>query len=817
MKIRKLATDTAIRIYSEIDPKKKDATWANLCIQRLRMDWRRIVNVVESQDNRSHLLGMQSMEKIKKTFKDKKFLDSTNWEAIDVMFNIRNTLTEDLLKSPPKAELKATDPTAMSDRDKDIQMLKSRKVIEGDISKFNKQVGLPPYKVPYDKFKGNVKDFDKMGLNENDSDDVSFYEMNFQRLDYEIAAQQVLNNVMKLNRFDEDSLRKFVIDILADNVVCMQTYVDRITGEIKYKYIYPVTARGIFNDSNDGHNDICKGWEDSMTIMEFLQLAGNSFDWKDDWPKLLWAINFYSNGKFTGFQRNGVAYNTTGNFPLAESAGLTGNEQSNLFDWSLAYTYKVWGGYIEWNTVEATATYVINKNNRNYVQPQSYDYELSHKEAADGYEKESYYQQQWYSSFYLATTLTSQWIFNFGKVYYQQLEGSNDEYSSGTLKYFMVEGQSAIQVAKPFIHFVNLTFYKVLWLTYHAKPEEDQVILEELISISKGMQRLYGQDAKKNHKTVESILTDLIKYQKENNVRLRSYPQIDGKTFPQLPPLDGKRNGLDNVASQMLQLMQWAEAQISNKIGINAMRLGSNPQSRESFKSEQATLESSLNTTGYIYRMIQFLKNRIATSTLLYAQDILKYKESIPYKWLKTLIGNDMFISLNVLNGVAAHRFGIFFNDYNSNADRQRVIQAADTALMQKMITLDGWAMVTQTEDFKLALKILSYLELKAAKKLRQQQVQDMQMQHQNKMEEMQAQMAILDKEGQVAITKANLAKQAIENSAQIGADSRVKVKEITVGSEGDKAAAKTQTNVETAYAKQNAEQQNSFAQPAGA
>src|SRR5450432_1300074 len=131
----------------------------------------------------------------------------------------------------------------------------------------------------------------------------------------------------------------------------------------------------------------------------------------------------------------------------------------------------------------------------------------------------------------------------------------------------------------------------------------------------------------------------------------------------------------------MIEIFTWAETQIANKLGINAMRLGANPQSRESYKSEQATLESSLNTTGDIYRTIQFVKQRVAITTLLYGQDILKFKESIPYKWLLNLLGNEMFMSIDVLDSIAAHRFGIFFGDYNTDVNKNNILQAANTAL----------------------------------------------------------------------------------------------------------------------------------------
>ena len=131
----------------------------------------------------------------------------------------------------------------------------------------------------------------------------------------------------------------------------------------------------------------------------------------------------------------------------------------------------------------------------------------------------------------------------------------------------------------------------------------------------------------------------------------------------------------DPVAIAMQSVVQWAESQVAAKIGMNPMRFGFNPPSRESFKSEQSSVSGSFNSTGYIYRMIQYMKEQIATSTTMYAQTIIQFKDSIPYKWLKTLVGFEAFDGLALLEEFAAHRVGVFVKDEETKYEKQAEVQ----------------------------------------------------------------------------------------------------------------------------------------------
>lgn len=800
-------------VYSEVDPEKKDAAWFSRVVEIHRMYWRPLVDANRAYHNRNLMLSLQEIETIKESFQDEDFKKHVRFLPLPIFENLINSIVEEITKNPPRTEVKATDPSAINMKKDDLLLLKRRSILEGDLSKYQQQVGLPEYKIPYDKFEGNIEEFDRMGLNERDPEDITFYSEHFQRLWYEIAGQSVLDNVMKTNRFDQETLRQLVQDVFALKTVSIQVYVDKITGEIKTKYIDPVKCRGVFGTTNDGKNDIARGWEDTITVMEWLQLVGGEFDWKRDWRQALHAINYSNYGlNYTGFLRGGVTYcmltNGEGDqlgFPIVK------DHQPNLLDWNSAFGYKVSVGYIECRTPEATGTFIRSSKDPDFSMAVPYSYQVNKKKEVKEYFKEVYYQQQWYSSYFIATTKITQWVFGFQKVYYQQLEGANDEYSNGTLCYYQEKGKSAVEIGEVYVQPATFAFYRMLWLIYKAKPEEDQYLMEELIQLAKGFQREFPQQGGAGAKpaSLDSILTQIIQMQRKSHIRIRTFPQINGQTIGQLPP-DVARGtgGLDPIAISMQAVTQWAESQVAIKIGMNQMRFGGNPPSRESNDTEQQILASSYNTTGYMYRMLQFLKEHMATTMLNYAQDIIKFKDSVPYKWLLNLIGNESFGGLAVLDKFVAHRMGIFVDDYNRNLDRNRVIQAADMSLAKGTITQDQWFIITQTADPKRANAILSRLLKEKEKRDRAFQQQMAATQEQYAQAAFERQMQLLQVQGQIDMQKAQIPAQATVQAAQLNADSRVQTKMIQVENEPVKQDAKTQGQKDILVTKENLAQQ---------
>ena len=807
-----------VDVLRDINPNNRTAEWYMKYITILRTQWLPLFNPARVRHNKELILSQQSMQKIVDSFKDKEFKKSTKFEQLGIWNRMLNIMVEELTKAPPKCELNATDPQAVSDKKSDIILLQQKHIVENDLNTNAAKIGDPAQMiVGNDKFKGNVDEFGRWGLDPNDPDDIAFYQQNnFQRLKYEVAGQNLINSIMKVNRFDEDTIRKFVIDILAVLGICMQVLVDQVTGEIKYQYVWPEEAFGIFGDSEDGSNDVCKGVQRSSTITEWLGMVGNDFDWDKDWPQLLSAINYRNGYKYTGFIRNGVPYDCYGNQSLCDKAKIGYEWASNPVEWTQAYLFKVYTGYIEWDVMDATATYLMKKDSGELLPGQiNYNTPLDGKQETKEYAKESFYQHQMYKAYFLATGFSSGYIYNFGKLYFQQLTGVFDEIAKGTLMFYRYEGKSAAEISEPYIDFANLTFYRMKWIVWHSKPQKKQYILEELIQLQKGLQKLYPQQATGVTPNIQTALQQLIQYKEENFVDIRTFPQVEGKVYPQLPSEEGAKGGVDNIAATLQAITGWCESQIAEKIGLNDMRLGQQENERQGYKQGVAETQASLNSTGYVYRMIQYLKQHIATMTCNLAQDIVRYKDTLPYNYLKKLVGEDDLENLKLLGDFAQHRYAIVVNDYNAGMDRNLLIQAAlkslDSGDGRGGISVEQFGILMLTTDYKKLFILWGFYKYKAAKQLRKQQLQDAQQQQQNAMQLEKMKQQTVQLQGQLAITKEQVAADGYKYSADKQYAAKVDVKQIGIGAETQKIQEKTDAEKQIAENKATIELEKSL------
>lgn len=809
--------DYSFQVYNDPNPNNKDKEWATKATTIFRTYWRPLVNQVRAADNRAVLYGLNSICEVADSFEDEAFKKSIGeFLPLPLLQAVVNSIVEEITQHPPTTEVKAQDPLSINLKDSDIALLKSRKIIENDVTYIQQSTGMIPpgtqYKVPYDQFNGNVNEFDDMQLDENDPEDIDVFRSHFHRLWYEIGAQAALNAILKTSQFDEATMRTMVKDAFSCNTIASQSYVDQITGAIEYEYIDPSLMYGIWGTTNDGKNDVCRGWYKQATIMEWLSMVGKEFDFERDWTQLLYAINYISTNTYTGFLRGGITYSALGNTNGIGAIPETTKE--NLFDWTNAYMFKIWVGYIEWPVVEATSSY---KKKGDYTESVGYDYELTKSEKKQGYEKNSYYTNQWYRCYFLATSSITQYVFGFQKLFFQSLPGFNDRYSNGSLHYYQEQGQSPVDISKTFLRVANFAYYRFLWLIYHAKPEQEEYVLDEILTLARAIQR----ETPQNNATgvlpgLDTYIQQAIQQQRKGHIKLRVFPKVDGKTIPQLPPDGRKREGIDPTAVVMQGVIEWAEARIYRMIGFNPMRVGANPPSRESLKSEENTVVASQNATGYFYRMLQYQKERQAITTLNYICDILQYPDTVPYKYLKEMLGDKTFKMLQSLGKNVPHRWAIFIKDSNMALLRQRIDQQIQIALSKGSISQAQAMMVTAIEDPKLATARLAIMERQTQKRQLREQQQLLEQQKQNALSIESANQQTEKIKAQTEIMKAQIQAQATMEAAKIAANSKESVKRIQVDAEPQKQRAKTDGDKELMETENNLKQQQPFTAPAG-
>lgn len=787
--------DNSYEVYKVVDPSKRDAEWMNGCITTLRRRWQPIVNQVQNRINKDILFSTYDMAATEAMFKEKgDFLKTKPIIPLPLLENIKNSLVEEILKNPPKMELKANDATALTDKQYDMILLRHKSQQEAIVNQINKSVGYPPEVIGDSKFKTNINEFYRMGLDPDDPEDIQFYEQNdFPKLKYEIAGQKLIDIILKLNRFDEDTVEEFVIDILANKVICMDIYVDQITGEIKYKYIYPETFYGVFGKKNDGRDDICKGYEESVTVNEFLEKVGNDFDWERDWSWMLWAINYRNGWTYTGFRRNGIEYNVYDYPEMSKQMGLnSGVNQPNICNWNQAYTFEVYLGKIEFKVPNVTAAYLKNHKGE-VVGEVDYNYQLSDIEQTEKYQVESWYQQKVYQSYYLSTSSISQRIYNWGEYTYAELYGANDEYAAGGMWYYRNRGKSAAELAVPYIKLCNDAFYKMLWAVYEAHPDWEVYQVEELTELAKVMFKevsKVSQNSAKNLTQMQTQLTDIIKYFRNNLVKLKTIPRVDGKPVVQMNNLPVvEKRGLDPIAIAMQSVCMWAENQLKQKLGFNDLRWDGNIDNpRKGLGQGEMEQQQSMNNTGYIFRTIQFLKQHVCSSTLIRAQDIVKFKGSIPYKWISNLLGVENFENLKLLNEFASHRYALTFENYNAQMERQMfvqlVVRGLDSSDGRGGLSAMEAGLLLANEDWKSGLKQLTYIKYKKEKLARKQALQDAQIAQQNIMQQKEADMQYKNMEIQGLLQGKKIDADAIKYSADQSKSGKVETK--IIGNQND-------------------------------
>jgi hypothetical protein len=710
----------------ESNPNLQDVTWANRVVSRKRQDWRQVVTTEYYRTNKAKLLSFQSLQRtVGIYFTDSQFLKNTKFKPLPIMEKLRNIIIDTARETGIKPFIKSIDPTAKKHKDQDLYRLQTKQKQQAFVNKQREKVGDGvPYQMEDKEFNGNVPEFDKMGLDASDESEVKFFFDTYYKLNYEGYAQSAVMSVLADNKAEED-IPRYVNDILAVKVETKQTYVSSLTGQIIVKYLQPNQVFAIFGNNRDASDAPVKGWERQIPVQELLNILGNKFNFERDWMQLIFAINYGSQTQFDGFIKGNVNYNINDVLNTSvnvDTPPVPGKERTwNLLNYddmfTDTYNYKVFFGYIEWNQ------YCIHAEKRNKITGRRFTVDNSFVPSVKSqYEKEEWGYFKTLQSNYIATGATSQKLYNYGDVYMMQTKGNADEFACGTISITREEGLSAMDVADIYIDLANYAYYKMLWAIHRSKPDVWSWAYESIREVAMKMTQTVSQGANTPQKAgaFEDAINKLIKDFDSKLFMMHTYPIVDGKVVGGGGLPHTKIPGaLDAIAIQLREIvLDWAEQQIGDKLGLAGLAAANVPNPRDPVKLNELYLRQSRAATGYIPRMIDAAFKHTANVTLQYIQDILNFKDTIAYKYLLNLIGDEAIEALaSIGKEYVPHRFAIYATSYGLNSEKQIMLQEAAIAFENKLITFPEYQLIKAVEEPRVAAKISAFFQEKAERR----------------------------------------------------------------------------------------------------
>lgn len=710
----------------ESDPKLQDVHWANRVITRKRMDWRPVVTTELYRTNKAKLLSLQSLkETVEIYFKDSEFKRNTKFRPLPIMEKIRNIIIDQAREAGIKPFIKSIDPTAKKHKDQDLYRLQTKQKQQQFVNKQREKIGDGvPYQMEDKEYNGNIPEFDKMGLDSTDESEVKFFFDTYYKLNYEGYAQTAVMAILEDNKVEED-IPRYVNDIMAVKVETKQTYVSALTGQTIIKYLQPNQVFAIFGNNRDASDAPVKGWERQIPVQELINILGNKFNFERDWMQLIFAINYGSQTQFDGFIKGNVQYNvnevlnTSTNIDKPPVPGEERNWNFLNYDdmFTDTYNYKVFFGYIEWNQ------YCLHVEKRNKVSGQRFTVDTTFVPTTRSqYEKEEWGYFKTLQSNYIATGATSQKVYNYGDVYMMQTRGNADEFACGTITITREEGLSAMAIADIYIDLANYAYYKMLWAIHRSKPDVWSWAYESIREVAMKMTQNVSQGTNTPQRpgAFGDAINKLIADFDSKLFMMHTYPIVDGKVVGGGGLPHTKIPGaLDAIAIQLREIvLDWAEQQIGDKLGLSGLAAANAPNPRDPVKLNELYLRQSRAATGYIPRMIDNAFKHTANLTLQLIQDILNFKDTLAYKYLRNLVGDEAIEALESIgNTDVPHRFGIYATSYGLNSEKQSMLQEAALAFQNKLLSFAEYQLIKAVEEPRVAAKISAFFQEKAERR----------------------------------------------------------------------------------------------------
>lgn len=771
--------------FLEFDVRKKDYNWVNKVITEFRNStYKRVLDRNKCAENRAIIDSSDSIDFVKNMFKDPSKMQALGFKFVNiaVMERFKNIIIAEGLQQEIKAYVDAQDPSLIRLKKEDKNLLINKRIVEQAANSLKESIGLPKTKITNEDFNGNYSDFESFAFDpENPMDINTFYDI-FYQLDIEVDFQKIIDHTFFVNNII-DLVPEFREDIMATKMIAYQSFVNKATGQMSIRRIQPekiFRIKGKENPKSQEH-DIAVGYYDIITVSEFLKRIGDVFDLMSNITAIANGITAYNSGVLI----SGVI--------MPDGTKVSTGNQGEEISYSAFLDYRLNVGTIEFKTIDSTYFKVVkNKIGLSRTIPLGKDDDVD-KLKNKGYEiiKKSY-ERTYYANF-VDTGANGQLVINYGRVYLQETEGTEDEYSGFTIKYIMFGGKTFAEIAKPWLDIANEAFHKFKYLLRKAKEDGTDYNLDSLAQVSEKMLGLKGTpvDIKEAFMLFEDSINSVYALPKN----------AEGLPIPMQGDMNRTiKRDFDSKFKSFTEIITWAVEQIKAQTGINDLRSGESPTTNDVYKLEKAALESANNVTYYMNYMFDSMFKKLGTSLINQTMDVIRYDQSLACKYIEQVIGEEGLKRLKKLPKIAPHRMEIFVASFANYKDRSMVFQDTMIALQNKLISYTDKVLIDSVNDFRKARKLLINRE-QAAKVEAEKQIQAARS-HEVQIEQMKAANRIneINAKGGWEVKKMQVQAQGFKEAAQANQEGGVTKQQLKAAQDMDKLNLEHQLEQQNAF-----------------
>lgn len=680
----------------DFDEQDKNEAWATEMTRLVMRDAKEVISQTDYNVRENVLTGEFPDDALNKVFASasmQRYKAKLSQSTIYFFERIRNSLIDDRHKSGLTITVNSLDPEKQDKKQFDKELLKNRKGIEGLLNGFTASNGMPPQQLGAEDYNGNVEEFDKSGGDEFDPTDIdNFFDAVWGLLS-ELRLQNPLNAVLRLNQINRN-YDKYIMDILICMHTFSQVYVDEMDGGIKIDHLYPWEVKVLHGTGSNDFKDAQGFYIPRQTnIRGFMKKFGSSFDFAKDWQLLL----------------NAGSIETQSCTGLSEKGRLVYGQYGNLLEVDRFMEKPIAYDYTEFKTISRTERQTILTKEGN-ITPRRID--RDNPAVHGGVTDKKFFEDTYYAySFSSGSSGTQQpRLIKWGKLYMQQIEGINDEYSGFSIKGNTLTGVPVALVLKPLHQIIQISFKMMEMLINDIKPDGLILNYSSIIKVAE-----YLKTAKDIPNDKRDGIEMFLQMVEESPNMLADTPMTeDGQpTGGGNMGVQVKKNGINSAVNDLMKILEWCEKKAAVYLGTEGIEFA---EARDGFKLSVENKKRSRAATGYIDFILLSHLEDISIGILNQVQDIAKFKDLPAYKYLVAIAGEKVMEFIGKMKK-SPHRYGIFLDTFNNDITLMEIRGMAQDARLRNEISLEQYLVIMSFENPKQASFYLAYERKKSDRK----------------------------------------------------------------------------------------------------